>query len=347
MTRLGAFRGNRSLTVAAPIRAATVRERLPGSLVKSRNSVLDLVLLALLGVQCLAAQWGGELRLSIRDEPRSFHPAMADTDTAETIRYLTGGVLVRVNRSNQQLEPELATSWKIENGGKSIVFQLRPGLLFSDGKPFTADDVVYTMQVLLDPALHSPTGDAFPGGSGAVRATPRGKYEVAVVFPEPVAGVARLFDQVAIMSRNSTLKERAVLGAFRIAGNKPGSFILLARNPNYWKTERGRRLPYLDGIRIRTENSANYSTQLSSRNSTGHSSRNSSTGEVGRRFVLSNHLYVLGDFAGCAQASIQQVTFYHPYDFRRRNGCSRRWRRRRRRHQKRQQLLLRQNIGEH
>jgi hypothetical protein len=58
----------------------------------------------------MAAQWGGELRFSIRDEPRSFHPAMADTDAAETIRYLTGGVVVRVNRSNQQLEPELATS---------------------------------------------------------------------------------------------------------------------------------------------------------------------------------------------------------------------------------------------
>jgi peptide/nickel transport system substrate-binding protein len=198
----------------------------------------------------LSAQWGGELRFSIRDEPRSFHPALADTDTAETIRFLTGGVLVRVNRGNQQLEPDLATSWKTENGGKTIVFQLRQDIFFSDGTPFTADDVVYTMQVLLDPALHSPTGDAFQGGSGAVRAVSRGKYQVAAVFPEPVAGVARLFDQVAIMSRNSPLKERAVLGPFRIAGQKPGSFILLARNPNYWKTERGRRLPYLDGMRL-------------------------------------------------------------------------------------------------
>src|ERR1039457_2435580 len=108
---------------------------------QARRSVL---LLALLGIQGLPAQWGGERRLSIRSEPPSFHPALADSDSAETIRYLTGGVLVRVNRSNQQLEPELATSWKIENGGKRIVFQLRPGLLFSDGTPFTADDVVYT-----------------------------------------------------------------------------------------------------------------------------------------------------------------------------------------------------------
>jgi peptide/nickel transport system substrate-binding protein len=129
------------------------------------------------------------------------HPALADSDAAETIRYLTGGVLVRVNRGNQQLEPELATSWKVENGGKRIVFQLRQGIYFSDGTPFSAEDVVYTMQVLLDPALHSATGDTFQAGSGAVKAVQRGKYEVAVVFPEPVAGVARLFDQVAIVAQ--------------------------------------------------------------------------------------------------------------------------------------------------
>ena len=214
---------------------------------------VGLFLLALVNTPALPAQWGGELRFCIRSEPRSFHPAQADSDVEETIRYLTGGVLVRVNRSNQQLEPELATSWKIGGGGKSIVFQLRPGLLFSDGTPFSAEDVVYTMNVLLDPALHSATGDAFQAGGGAVRTTARGKYEVSVVFPAPVAGAARLFDQVAILSRLSPLKERAVLGAFRIAEHKPGSFILLARNPNYWKTDGERRLPYLDAIRLEVQ----------------------------------------------------------------------------------------------
>jgi len=41
-----------------------------------------------------------------------------------------------------------------------------------------------------------------------------------------------------------------VLGPFRVAEHKAGSSILLARNPEYWKTERGRRLPYLDAIRL-------------------------------------------------------------------------------------------------
>src|SRR5437867_975115 len=84
--------------------------------------LLSLILLLVCGARGLTAQWGGELRFCLRSEPRSFHPALADSDAAETIRYLTGGVLVRVNRSNQQLEPELATSWKVEKGGKSIVF---------------------------------------------------------------------------------------------------------------------------------------------------------------------------------------------------------------------------------
>jgi peptide/nickel transport system substrate-binding protein len=209
-----------------------------------------LVFLAALGAAGLHAQWGGELRFCLHGEPRNLNPALVDDDDSETVRYLTGGVLLRVNRIDQKLEPELATSWKIENSGKSIVFKLREGLSFSDGTPFSAQDVAYTMRTLMDPQLHSPTGDSFRVGNGTVRVVERGKYEVSVTFPEPIAGLERLFDQVAVMSGVSPLRERAVLGPFQIAEHKPGSFLVLARNPNYWKTDRGRRLPYLDRIRM-------------------------------------------------------------------------------------------------
>src|SRR4051794_4350427 len=116
----------------------------------------------------LYGQWGNELRFCLHSEPRSLHPALADDDASETVRYLTGGVLLRVNRLSQRLEPELAKSWRVENGGRTIVFRLREGVAFSDGTPFSAEDVAYTMQVLMDPALHSATGDAFRSGSGAV-----------------------------------------------------------------------------------------------------------------------------------------------------------------------------------
>ena len=66
-----------------------------------------------------------------------------------------------------------------------------------------------------------------------------------------MAGIDRLFDQVAIMSAHSPKKETAVLGPFMVAEYKAGSSLLLRRNPNYWKKDsQGRRLPYLDSIRL-------------------------------------------------------------------------------------------------
>jgi peptide/nickel transport system substrate-binding protein len=198
-----------------------------------------LCLIALLSSLSAAAQWGGELHLCLRSEPRTFHPALVEDDASETIRYLTGGVLVRVNRLTQELEPGLAASWEIRNGGRAVAFRLREGVRFSDGTPFTASDVAYTMEVLMDPKLHSPTGDAFRSSAGPVKTIVQGDCGVTVIFPEVVAGAVKLFDQVAILSRTSPLKERAVLGPFRVAEHKAGSSILLARNPEYWKTERG------------------------------------------------------------------------------------------------------------
>lgn len=208
------------------------------------------ILLLLAAAASLCGQWGGELRFCLHSEPRSLHPALADDDASETVRYLTGGVLLRVNRSDQKLEPSLAASWKLENAGRTVIFQLREGLSFSDGTAFTAEDVAFTMRTLLDPALHSGTGDSFRSGAGSVTAAVRSKYQAVITFPEPVAGVMRLFDQVAILSHASPLKERAVLGPFRIAEHKPGSHLLLERNPHYWKSENGRRLPYLDRVRL-------------------------------------------------------------------------------------------------
>jgi peptide/nickel transport system substrate-binding protein len=174
-----------------------------------------------------------------------------EDDASAAIRYLTGGVLVRVNRQTQGLEPGLAVSWKVSKDGRQISFRLRSGVLFSDGTPFSAEDVAYTVQQLMDPALHSPTGDAFRSGVGNVETNVISPTQIAITFPAQVAGLDRLFDQVAILSGRSSKKEMAVLGPFTVADYKPGASVLLKRNPNYWKTdEQGRKLPYLDSIRL-------------------------------------------------------------------------------------------------
>jgi peptide/nickel transport system substrate-binding protein len=197
------------------------------------------------------AQAGGELRFCLHLEPKTFDPLKVEDEASGAIRYLTGGMLVRVNRQSQQLEPELAQSWKVSKDGRQITFRLRSGILFSDGTAFSAGDVAYTINQLMDPALHSPTGDAFRSGTGNVETKVISSTQISITFPAPVAGLDRLFDQVAILSEHSPKKEMAVLGPFMVAEYKPGSSVFLKRNPNYWKTDsQGHKLPYLGSIRL-------------------------------------------------------------------------------------------------
>jgi peptide/nickel transport system substrate-binding protein len=217
-----------------------------------RTATLQAVVACLLLVGQTFA--GSELRFCLHSDPKTFDPLVVDDDASEAVRYLTGGVLVRLNRRSQQLEPELASAWKVSTDGRSITFTLRRGVRFSDGTQFSADDVAFTMKSLMDPALHSPTGDAFRSGQGEVRTTTFGDNNITVTFPAPVAGLEKLFDQVAILSLRSPIKERAVLGPFVMAEYKAGSYVLLKRNPYYWKKDEvGRGLPYIDSIRLDIE----------------------------------------------------------------------------------------------
>jgi peptide/nickel transport system substrate-binding protein len=197
------------------------------------------------------AQSGGELHFCLHGEPKTFNPVLVDDEASENIRYLTGGVLVRLNRQSQSVEPALATSWEISRDRRTITFHLQKGVHFSDGAPFTSEDVAYTMKLLMDPQTHSPTGDAFRSGEGSVEVRTPAPDVVVITFPAAVAGLDRLFDQVAILSAHSPKKEMAVLGPFFVSDYKPGSYVLLQKNPNYWKHDaQGHALPYLDSIRL-------------------------------------------------------------------------------------------------
>src|SRR5689334_2509742 len=88
----------------------------------------------------LSAQAAQELRFSLQAEPKTFDPVLVEDESSGAIRYLTGGTLMRVNRLTQELEPGLALSWKVTEGGRAIVLQLREGVLFSDGTPFSSED---------------------------------------------------------------------------------------------------------------------------------------------------------------------------------------------------------------
>jgi len=197
------------------------------------------------------AQTGGELHFCLHGEPKTFNPILVDDEASEHVRYLTGGVLIRLNRQTQELEPSLATSWNVSRDRRTITFHLRKGIHFSDGTPFRSEDVAYTMRLLMDPETHSPTGDAFRSGEGTIQVQTPTPDVAAITFPAPIAGLERLFDQVAILSARSPKKEMAVLGPFYVADYKAGSHVLLQKNPNYWRHDtQGRALPYIGSIRL-------------------------------------------------------------------------------------------------
>ena len=219
--------------------------------IKTASTRALVVSLVCLGIMESLVFGQGELRFCLRSEPKTFDPLMVEDDASMAVGYLTGGVLVRLNRQTQALEPELAQSWKVSKDGKQITFKLRSGLSFSDGTPFSAEDVAYTVQQMMDPNRHSPIGDTFRSGPGKVETKVTSPSQISITFPAPVAGLDRLFDQVGILSAHSSKKEMAVLGPFMVAEYKAGATLLLKRNPNYWKTDsQGRKLPYLDSLRL-------------------------------------------------------------------------------------------------
>ena len=176
--------------------------------------------------------------------------SMCRTTVPKSSDILTGGVLVRINRATDQLQPELAESWKLSDGGRAITFHLRAGLKFSDGSPLTASDVARTLNTALDPKEASPAGDTFRSSAGHPAVRVASPLEITIRYPEPKPGLDRLFDALSIVPAKAG-KLPASAGPFFVSEYRPGDYVRLTRNPNYWKRDAaGKSLPYLDSIRI-------------------------------------------------------------------------------------------------
>jgi len=195
---------------------------------------------------------GGELHVTIKSDPKTLNPLMAEDAASDVVRYLTGGVLIRVNRKTQENEPELASSWTVDENGRRITFKLRDGVNFSDGSPFSSADVVATVNAALDPNLHSPKADPLRAGGKAAVSAPDA-HTVRMEFEHPIAGIERLFDEIAISPERMAGKadSATVLGPFSVSEQRAGEYLLLKRNPYYWKKDaEGHPLPYLERIRL-------------------------------------------------------------------------------------------------
>jgi peptide/nickel transport system substrate-binding protein len=212
---------------------------------------------------------GGTLIVALRSEPKTLNPILSVDATSREVIGAMNADLVHINRETQRTEPALAKSWTISPDGKKYVLQLRKGLKFSDGSPFTADDVVFSFGLYLDEKTHSPQRDLLVIDDKPIVVKKLNDYTVEFDLAKPYGPGERLFDGLAILPQHLLEKtyrdgkleqawgtagrpeEFAGLGPFKLKSYVPGQQMVLERNSNYWKKDgQGKALPYLAEIRF-------------------------------------------------------------------------------------------------
>lgn len=117
-----------------------------GKLIKA----LALSMLLMLPVIAAASTPPGVLVVGQIAEPKSMDPAAVTAVNDFRILMNVYDGLTRYKDGTLEVEPSLATSWKITNGGKTYTFKLRKGVKFHDGTPFNAEAVKFNFDRMLD-----------------------------------------------------------------------------------------------------------------------------------------------------------------------------------------------------
>ena len=194
-----------------------------------------------------AVQTGGVL--SVATEPATNRdPAFASARADILINQQVYDWLVEVGE-NSQLLPELATAWDSADG-KTWNFTLRSGVKFSNGTPFTADDVVYTFNRLRDAKVGSPLVSLLANVTAvtAVDAT-HVQFTLKDANPEFPSDTADYHAAILSKSVTNPATQWIGTGAFTIASYAAEDRAVLKKNPTYWnKDSKGQQLPYLDEI---------------------------------------------------------------------------------------------------
>jgi len=212
---------------------------------------------------------GGVLVGSVRTEPRSFNRLVARDRTSNLVSLLLHDRLVRVNFSTQVLEPALADRWEAAPDGVTWTLHLRPGVVFSDGQPFTSADVLFSLDAVYDEATASPLGGSLEVGGKRLTMTAPDSLTVVVTLPEPFGPGLRILDNLPVFPRHrlqsaleqGTLREvwgpatpaseLAGLGPFVLKEYRAGERLTFVRNPHYWRRDpSGAALPYIDELTL-------------------------------------------------------------------------------------------------
>ncbi len=142
--------------------------------------------------------------------------------------------------------PLLARSWPRSPDGMVYTFQLRQGVTFSDGEPFTAEDIVFTYNWIMNPKVQAPRERAYYEKLASVEKN--GDFEVVFKFKEPYFESLDLASGMPILPKHfygkntpEAFNENVGLlmgtGPYRLKNPsawRPGDQIELVRNERYW-----------------------------------------------------------------------------------------------------------------
>jgi peptide/nickel transport system substrate-binding protein len=194
----------------------------------------------LIGLAVATPAWAQELRIGIAQEPSSVDPHFNLVGPDESLaRHLFDSLILQDER--QRLTPGLAISWRAVNE-RTWEFRLRPNVIFSDGSPFTAEDVAFTLK-------RAPKVEGSPGGYGIFTRQVTGvdivdPHTIRLSTENPYPLMPNDLSVVPIVSHSvgekvasadfNSGKATVGTGPFRFVEWVPGDRIVMDRNESYW-----------------------------------------------------------------------------------------------------------------
>ena len=210
---------------------------------------------------------GGELVLSTLAGPKTFNSIVANETSSTEVTGLIFEGLTRTNGITTEVEPNLAESWEHSEDGLTWTFHLRKDVLWSDGVPFTAADVVFTFDSLIfNEAVPTSSRDIFTIEGQRIEVTALDEHTVRFKLPRRFAPFLRALGQdilpkhclegvvaagkfPAAWGVATPPREIVGTGPFQLTSFLANQRVTLSRNPHYWRTDAtGARLPYLERV---------------------------------------------------------------------------------------------------
>lgn len=218
--------------------------------------------------QAPVGKFGGEIVIStIGEGPKTFNPCNTKDATSSNMAGLMYDGLLTTEPKSGEVVPLLAKSFEIN--GNDYIIHLRRGLKWTDGKPITADDIMYTYEEVVFKGLGNPsTMDAMMIEGKLPELTKIDDYTVKFTTSKPFAPFLRqlsypivpkhYFKPIsdkgadafnAFLNPNTNPKEIVSNGAFKLKEYVAAQRVVFVRNPNYFKINlENKQLPYLDKL---------------------------------------------------------------------------------------------------